>query len=114
MLLTLQMEKTVDINEGNLFLKDLEMLGTVTSGEQFPSSVGETSPTHTPEGLGFQLGSNPLEQLGLYMKNDDEEDEEGESADEPTIDVEEGEIDWHLIDHFWIHKEVKHDWGGCF
>ncbi|BAF22816.1 Os08g0127300, partial [Oryza sativa Japonica Group] len=41
----------------------------------------------------FQLGSNPLEQLGLYMKNDDEEDEEGESADEPTIDVEEGEID---------------------
>uniref|UniRef100_A0A0E0LQU9 Bromo domain-containing protein n=1 Tax=Oryza punctata TaxID=4537 RepID=A0A0E0LQU9_ORYPU len=82
-----------DINEGNLFLKDLEMLGTVTSGEQFPSSVGETSPTHTPEGLGFQLGSNPLEQLGLYMKNDDEEDEEGESADEPTIDVEEGEID---------------------
>jgi membrane protein involved in colicin uptake len=88
-----QMEKTVDINEGNLFLKDLEMLGTVTSGEQFPSSVGETSPTHTPEGLGFQLGSNPLEQLGLYMKNDDEEDEEGESADEPTIDVEEGEID---------------------
>uniref|UniRef100_A0A0D3GVY8 Bromo domain-containing protein n=3 Tax=Oryza TaxID=4527 RepID=A0A0D3GVY8_9ORYZ len=88
-----QMEKTVDINEGNLFLKDLEMLGTVTSGEQFPSLVGETSPTHTPEGLGFQLGSNPLEQLGLYMKNDDEEDEEGESADEPTIDVEEGEID---------------------
>uniref|UniRef100_J3MQ13 Bromo domain-containing protein n=2 Tax=Oryza brachyantha TaxID=4533 RepID=J3MQ13_ORYBR len=88
-----QMEKTVDINEGNLFLKDLEMLGTVTTGEQFPSSVGETSPSHTPEGLGFQLGSNPLEQLGLYMKNDDEEDEEGESADEPTVDVEEGEID---------------------
>ncbi|KAF0900537.1 hypothetical protein E2562_032132 [Oryza meyeriana var. granulata] len=47
-----QMEKTVDINEGNLFLKDLEMLGTVTT-----------------------------------------EDEEGESADEPTVDVEEGEID---------------------
>uniref|UniRef100_A0A0D9X402 Bromo domain-containing protein n=1 Tax=Leersia perrieri TaxID=77586 RepID=A0A0D9X402_9ORYZ len=88
-----QMEKTVEINEGNLFLKDLEMLGTVTTGEQFPSTVGETSPSHTPEALGFQLGSNPLEQLGLYMKNDDEEDEEGEPAHGPTFDVEEGEID---------------------
>ncbi|KAG8046395.1 hypothetical protein GUJ93_ZPchr0008g12885 [Zizania palustris] len=88
-----EMEKTVEINEGDLFLKDLEILGTTTTGEQFPSSVGETSPTHTPEALGFQLGSNPLEKLGLFMKNDDEEDEEGVSADEQTIDVEEGEID---------------------
>ncbi|CAM0910844.1 unnamed protein product [Alopecurus aequalis] len=86
-----QMEKTVEINEGSLFLKDFEMLGTVT-GEQHPNLVGEMSPTHTPEALGFQLGGNPLEQLGLYMKNDDEEDEEAES-DEPTVDVEEGEID---------------------
>ncbi|KAL5221344.1 hypothetical protein ABZP36_026057 [Zizania latifolia] len=87
-----EMEKTVEINEGDLFLKDLEMLGTTTTGEH-PGSVGETSPTHTPEALGFQLGSNPLEKLGLFMKNDDEEDEEGASADEQTIDVEEGEID---------------------
>uniref|UniRef100_A0A453S0C0 Uncharacterized protein n=1 Tax=Aegilops tauschii subsp. strangulata TaxID=200361 RepID=A0A453S0C0_AEGTS len=87
-----QMEKTVEINEGNLFLKDFEMLGTVT-GEQNLNLVGEMSPSHTPEPLGFQLGGNPLEQLGLYMKNDDEEDEEVESADEPTVDVEEGEID---------------------
>uniref|UniRef100_A0ACD5ZZT7 Uncharacterized protein n=1 Tax=Avena sativa TaxID=4498 RepID=A0ACD5ZZT7_AVESA len=86
-----QMEKTVEINEGSLFLKDFEMLGTVTS-EQHHNLVGEMSPSHTPEALGFNLGSNPLEQLGLYMKNDDEEDEEVES-DEPTIDVEEGEID---------------------
>lgn len=86
------MEKTVEINEGNLFLKDFEMLGTVT-GEQNLNLVGEMSPSHTPEALGFQLGGNPLEQLGLYMKNDDEEDEEVESADEPTVDVEEGEID---------------------
>ena len=85
------MEKTVEINEGSLFLKDFEMLGTVTS-EQHHNLVGEMSPSHTPEALGFQLGGNPLEQLGLYMKNDDEEDEEAESA-EPTIDVEEGEID---------------------
>ncbi|KQJ94930.1 transcription factor GTE9 isoform X2 [Brachypodium distachyon] len=87
-----QMEKTVEINEGSLFLKDFEMLGTV-AGEQHPDLVGEMNPTHTPEGLGFQLGGNPLEQLGLYMKNDDEEDEEVGSAYEPTVDVEEGEID---------------------
>uniref|UniRef100_A0A0A9E128 GTE913 n=1 Tax=Arundo donax TaxID=35708 RepID=A0A0A9E128_ARUDO len=86
-----EMEKTVDINEGSLFLKDLEMLGSGT-GEQIPSSVGETSPTHMPEGLGFPLGGNPLEKLGLYMKND-EDDEEGDFTDEPVVDVEEGEID---------------------
>ncbi|KAK1609876.1 hypothetical protein QYE76_033549 [Lolium multiflorum] len=86
-----QMEKTVEINEGSLFLKDFEMLGTVTS-EQHHNLVGEMSPSHTPEALGFNLGGNPLEQLGLYMKNDDEEDEEV-GSDEQTIDVEEGEID---------------------
>ena len=85
-----QMEKTVDINEGSLFLNDLEMLGSVT-GEQIPNSVGETSPT-MPEALGFQMGGNPLERLGLYMKND-EEDEDGDFTDEPVVDVEEGEID---------------------
>lgn len=86
-----EMEKTVDINEGNLFLNDFEMLGSVR-GEQIPNSVGETSPTHMPEALGFQMGANPLERLGLYMKND-EEDEDGEFTDEPVVDVEEGEID---------------------
>ncbi|XP_062195387.1 transcription factor GTE9-like isoform X2 [Phragmites australis] len=86
-----EMERTVEINEGSLFLKDLEMLGSA-SGEQIPSSVGGRSPTHMPEALGFQLGGNPLEKLGLYMKND-EEDEEGDFTDEPVVDVEEGEID---------------------
>ncbi|CAL5008748.1 unnamed protein product [Urochloa decumbens] len=86
-----EMEKTVDINEGSLFLKDLEMLGSVT-GEQMANSVGEMSPTDMPEALGFQMGGNPLEKLGLYMKND-EEDDEGDFADEPAVDVEEGEID---------------------
>ncbi|PWZ34270.1 Transcription factor GTE11 [Zea mays] len=79
----LQMEKTVDINEGIHFLKDLEMLGSVT-GEQIPNLVGETSP-------GFQMGSNTLEKLGLYVKND-EDDEDGDFTDEPVADVEEGEI----------------------
>ncbi|PWZ43689.1 hypothetical protein Zm00014a_033823 [Zea mays] len=35
-----EMEKTIDINEGSHFLKDLEMLGSVT-GEQIPNLVGE-------------------------------------------------------------------------
>ncbi|PWZ36565.1 Transcription factor GTE8, partial [Zea mays] len=78
-----EMEKTVDINEGIHFLKDLEMLGSVT-GEQIPNLVGETSP-------GFQMGSNTLEKLGLYVKND-EDDEDGDFTDEPVADVEEGEI----------------------
>ncbi|PWZ11883.1 Iron-sulfur cluster assembly protein 1 [Zea mays] len=75
-----RMEKIVDINEGSHFLKDLEMLGSVT-GEQIPNLVGETSP-------GFQMGSNTLEKLGLYVKND----EDGDFTDEPVADVEEGEI----------------------
>ncbi|KAK3120920.1 hypothetical protein QOZ80_8BG0643490 [Eleusine coracana subsp. coracana] len=87
-----EMEKTVDINEGSLFLKDLEMLGSVT-GDQIPSSVGETSPTHMPDALGFELGGNALEKLGLFRKNDEEEDEESDSTDGLGADVEEGEID---------------------
>ncbi|KAG2581353.1 transcription factor GTE9-like isoform X2 [Panicum virgatum] len=85
-----EMEKTVDINEGSLFLKDLEMLGSVP-GEQIPNSVGEI-PTDTPGALQYPLRGNALEKLGLYMKND-EEDEEGDFTDEPVVDVEEGEID---------------------
>lgn len=91
----LQMEKTVEINENSKFLEDLEMLTAVPS-EQLHSSVDETSPDHSQDGLGsFKFGgSNPLEQLGLYMKVDDDE-EECEPATVPTdpIDVEEGEID---------------------
>ncbi|MCD7453126.1 hypothetical protein HAX54_019869 [Datura stramonium] len=91
----LQMEKTVDINENSKFLEDLEMLTAVPT-EQFHSSVDETSPDHSQDGLGsFKfVGSNPLEQLGLYMKVDDDE-EECEPATVPSdpIDVEEGEID---------------------
>lgn len=91
----LQMEKTVEINENSKFLEDLEMLTAVPS-EQLHSSVDETSPDHSQDGLGsFKFGgSNPLEQLGLYMKVDDDE-EECELATLPSdpIDVEEGEID---------------------
>ncbi|XP_078166242.1 transcription factor GTE11-like isoform X2 [Carex rostrata] len=94
-----QMEKTVEIDEGNFFMRDLEMLRTVP--EHIASSVGETSPMDVQEGIGtgFIPGTNPLEQLGLFMKVDDEEEDEPEPETETepdTIrvgDVEEGEID---------------------
>lgn len=89
------MEKTVEINENSRLLEDLEMLRTAPV-EHLPSSVDETSPDHSQDGLGsFKFGgSNPLEQLGLYMKEDDEEeDPEPPSAPNPLNDVEEGEID---------------------
>ncbi|XP_073099205.1 LOW QUALITY PROTEIN: transcription factor GTE10 [Elaeis guineensis] len=89
----LKMEKTVEISNDCRILKDLEMLRTVPA-EHVPSSVDETSPDLSPDGMGgFKLGgSNPLEQLGLYMKKDEEE-EEGEPSSVPVNDVEEGEID---------------------
>ncbi|GAU29047.1 hypothetical protein TSUD_165660 [Trifolium subterraneum] len=91
----LQMEKTVEINENSQFLEDLEMLRVVPV-EQLPCSVDETSPELSQDGMGsFKLGgSNPLEQLGLYIK-DDYEEEEGDPVcvPNPVNDVEEGEID---------------------
>ncbi|TYI67124.1 hypothetical protein E1A91_D09G276600v1 [Gossypium mustelinum] len=92
----LKMEKTVDINENSQFMEDLEML-TTTNDETLPNFMEETSPSHSQNELGsFKLRgvSNPLEQLGLYMKpDDDDEDEPPQSAPEPVNDVEEGEID---------------------
>ncbi|KAI3474971.1 hypothetical protein Pfo_030282 [Paulownia fortunei] len=91
----LKMEKTVEINENSRFLEDLEMLRAAPT-EQLPSSVDESSPDNSQDGFGnFNFGgSNPLEQLGLYMKVDEEE-EEGEPPSIPNVmdDVEEGEID---------------------
>lgn len=92
------MEKTVEINENSRFLEDLEMLRAGAS-EQLPSSVDENSPDDLQDGFGsFKFaGSNPLEQLGLYIKADDEEEEvEPPPHSVPDIvndDVEEGEID---------------------
>ncbi|XP_022987548.1 transcription factor GTE10-like isoform X1 [Cucurbita maxima] len=95
----LKMEKTVDINENSQFMEDLEML-RASNDEHLPNFTEESSPEHSQNGFGsFKLqGSNPLEQLGLYMKVD-EEDEEDErepppkSINKPANDVEEGEID---------------------
>ncbi|KAF7838199.1 transcription factor GTE10-like [Senna tora] len=93
-----KMEKTVDINENSQFFEDLEMLRAVND-EHLPSFTEDTNPDQLENGLGsFKLqGSNPLEQLGLYMKEDDEEEEEelppSASGPGPANDVEEGEID---------------------
>lgn len=89
-----QIEMSVEINENSRVLEDLEMLRAAPAEQ--PSSVDETSPDHSQDGFGsFKFGgSNPLEQLGLFMKRDDEE----EDADPPCApsslnDAEEGEID---------------------
>lgn len=100
-----QMEQTVEINENSRILEDLEMLRVVGPPELPPSSAAsadETSPEHSQDGLGlgsfkFGSGSNPLEQLGLFMKADYEiEEEECEAEAPPQLcgvkDIEEGEI----------------------
>ena len=84
----MQMERTVEIND-IVHPKDLEMLGTVTT-EHIMCSVVETSPEHSLDGLpSFLPGSGSmLEKLGLFMKVDEEEEEE-----EPcSKDAEVGEI----------------------
>ncbi|CAN6969914.1 unnamed protein product [Brassica rapa subsp. trilocularis] len=89
----LKMEQTVEINENSRFL---EMLSS-SAPEQLPSSVDETSPERALDALGsFNFrGINPLEQLGLYMKQDDDEEEPEAPLAVPKLaaDVEEGEID---------------------
>ncbi|KAG5537132.1 hypothetical protein RHGRI_024534 [Rhododendron griersonianum] len=98
-----KMEKTVEINENCRFMEDLEMLSAAPA-EQLQSLVDDAAtPDLSQDGLGsfkFQGSSNPLEQLGLYMKADDDDDEEGEpqSALDAVVgdvakDAEEGEID---------------------
>ncbi|KAK8593052.1 hypothetical protein V6N13_043333 [Hibiscus sabdariffa] len=94
----LKVEKTIEINENARFLEDLEMLRAAPA-EQLPSSVDETSPSNSQDGLGsFKFGGcNPLEQLGLFMKDDEgEEDDHDEllQAPNPVNDAaaEEGEI----------------------
>ncbi|XP_031475027.1 transcription factor GTE9-like isoform X1 [Nymphaea colorata] len=98
-----KMEKTVEIDENCQFLKDLEMLQSGPLPEHLPSSVDETSPDHYEDSMaaGFKLGGrNPLEQLGLYRKDDDEDEDDGLPANTAVAsalpeggDVEEGEID---------------------
>lgn len=112
-----QMERTVEIDENSEILKDLERLRSVSMDQQVGSSGEEASPGGgSPDGLPtFALqGGNPLEQLGLFMKDDEDEDEHHEEETggeiekvqsvlnkvvdangngQVEVDVEEGEID---------------------
>jgi hypothetical protein len=115
----LQMEKTVEIDENSEILKDLERLRSVPIEQVLGSSGEEGSPNGgSSDGLPtYPLqGGNPLERLGLFMKDDEDEDEhqgdiedvQADSHEEPVrsepnqaegkstgtdVDVEEGEID---------------------
>ncbi|KAG9439276.1 hypothetical protein H6P81_019441 [Aristolochia fimbriata] len=78
-----KMEKTVEIDENREILKDLEMFGYFN-----PNDLGAilTSPGSSSSSIGFQ--GNPLEQLGLFIKDDYMEEDEVD----PNTEVEEGEI----------------------
>ncbi|KAI3512832.1 hypothetical protein L1887_20152 [Cichorium endivia] len=89
-----KMEKMVDINDNSGFLEDLEML-SVAPAQPLESFIDESRADCGEELLGttfnFNGKCNPLQQLGLYMKDDDEDEDE---ADPPRPhDPEEGEID---------------------
>lgn len=75
------------MNENSQFLKDLELLKSTSHPEQLLTSTIETSPDQSQDCMGgFKFdGSNPLEQLGLYMKDDDEEDDEIEIKSDNNI-----------------------------
>ncbi|EMS62509.1 Transcription factor GTE9 [Triticum urartu] len=87
------MERTVEIND-SVHPKDLEMLGTITT-EHIVSSVDETSPEHSQDGMpSFLPGSGSmLEKLGLFMKVDEDEEEDEPCSFPSSKDVEEVEID---------------------
>lgn len=70
-----------DVNDNSWFLEDLDMLSVA------PCEPIQNSIDCYQDLLGsFNINPkrNPLEQLGLFMKNDDEDEEDGS---------EEGEID---------------------
>lgn len=95
-----KMEKMVDINDNSRFLEDLEML-SVAPSEPLQNLIDETSGDSRLDPLGsfnFSGKGNPLEQLGLYMKDDyggeDDEDIVPRAAPAVRDDYpEEGEID---------------------
>nr|XP_024390485.1 inner centromere protein A-like [Physcomitrium patens] len=111
-----QMERTVEIDENSGILKDLERLRSgpleAMLGSVHDAGNGEEGSPDGSSTIALQGGSNPLEQLGLFMRNDDEEEDEdadvdgedemevecGEAREEggeedEVVDVEDGEID---------------------
>ncbi|CAH2043692.1 unnamed protein product [Thlaspi arvense] len=102
-----KMEKTVEINEGRRFMEDLEMLrATGAEGDQLPTFMEEMIPKCSEDMLGsFKMegNSNPLEQLGLYMKMDEDEDDE---EDQPHF--RQGEVDEQSLDRQERHTLSPH------
>ncbi|XP_077229397.1 uncharacterized protein LOC143862272 isoform X2 [Tasmannia lanceolata] len=92
-----KMEDTVSLYDDDQFLKDLEMLGIVQYTPTPSSLASEMNCfiSHNDLGLFKPSERNPLEQLGLYMKiedNDCYEDEREEGEIYYDDDREEGEI----------------------
>ncbi|KAI3802539.1 hypothetical protein L1987_30673 [Smallanthus sonchifolius] len=92
-----KMEKMVDINDNSQFLEDLEML-SVGPTEPLQNLIDENSADCYQDPLGsFNLSGkgNPLEQLGLYRKDDDDEEDGEPGTTGPAIadDHEEVEIE---------------------
>ncbi|CAN8236439.1 unnamed protein product [Cochlearia groenlandica] len=89
----LEMEQSVELNENAKFLKDLELLKTANTDYLRNAMEEEDGPDDmSRDGLltSFSFGgSNPLEQLGLFMKHDEDEEEPAD----PGTEIEEGEID---------------------
>ncbi|XP_073142033.1 transcription factor GTE10-like [Henckelia pumila] len=81
------MEKTVDINENSRFMEDLEMFRSAPDEHLQSSLVDDASPENSQNGLDgfkFQASGNPLEQLGLFMKSDEDEGVEQQSSQSPS------------------------------
>ncbi|CAI9787340.1 unnamed protein product [Fraxinus pennsylvanica] len=93
-----KMEKTVEINENIQFTEDFEIFRAAPD-ENSQGTIEQTNPECSENGLGslkFQATGNPLEQLGLYIKEEDDEEEEAvkyRSNPSTSIDMEDGEID---------------------
>ncbi|KAL9156258.1 hypothetical protein ABFS82_09G063600 [Erythranthe guttata] len=79
-----QMEKTVDIDESSQFM---EALGVFTDQSFIQDTIPENCDENGLGGFKFPVTSNPLEQLGLYMKNEDDDDEEEEVEIERSPDT---------------------------
>ncbi|KAL1206029.1 Transcription factor GTE9 [Cardamine amara subsp. amara] len=92
----MEMEQSVELNENAKFLEDLELLKTVNT-DHLTNAIEEDGADVSHDGLlrSFSFGgSNPLEQLGLFMKQDeDEEEADLFTSPAPGTEIEEGEID---------------------
>lgn len=81
------MEKTVEIDNSHI-LKDIENLGCPLPGHF------DLDNSHIMQELEMHSGLvNPLEQLGLFMKNEDLDEVDEWISSAGNGDVEEGEID---------------------